>query len=93
MDHRTDKQLAEVLWNYNHPGMPLERAAVIIVLCRHDIQVADRGAQLFNERWAPFILMYGGQGELTASLFDRPEADLFAERAVNLGVPGEKIWI
>lgn len=93
MDNRTDEQLAETLWNYNKLRMPLERADVIIVLCSHDIQVADRGAQLFHEGWAPFLVMSGGQGELTARMFDRPEADLFAERAVNLGVPGDKIWI
>lgn len=93
MDNQTDEQLAETLWNYNKLGMHLERADVIIVLCSHDIQVADRGAQLFHKGWAPFIVMSGGQGELTARLFDRPEADLFAERAVSLGVPGNKIWI
>jgi uncharacterized SAM-binding protein YcdF (DUF218 family) len=93
MDNRTDEQLAEVLWNYNHLGMPLEKSDAIIVLCSHDIQVADRGAELFHEGWAPLIVMSGGQGELTARMFERPEAELFAERAANLGVPGDRIWI
>ena len=93
MDNRTDEQLAESLWNYNRLGMSLEPADVIIVLCSHDIQVADRGAQIFNEGWATFIVMSGGFGELTAKMFDRPEADLFADRAVSLGIPREKIWI
>lgn len=61
-DERTDEQLAEVLWNYNHLAMTLEQADAIIVLCSHDIQVADRGAQLFKEGWAPFIVMSGGLG-------------------------------
>ena len=93
MDNRTDDQLAEILWDYNRLGMSLERADVIVVLCSHDIQVADRGAQIFNEGWAPFIVMSGGFGEFTAKMFDRPEADLFADRAVSLGIPREKIWI
>jgi len=93
MDNRTDEQLAESLWNYNRLGMSLEPADVIIVLCSHDIQVADRGAQIFNEGWAPFIVMSGGFGEFTAKMFDRPEADLFADRAVSLGIPRGKIWI
>lgn len=93
MDNRTDEQLAEILWDYNRLGMSLEQADVIIVLCSHDIQVADRGAQIFNEGWAPFLVTSGGCGELTAKMFDRPEADLFAERAVSLGIPREKIWI
>ncbi|HZV44412.1 MAG TPA: YdcF family protein [Saprospiraceae bacterium] len=93
MDNRTDEQLAESLWNYNRLGMSLEPADVIIVLCSHDIQVADRGAQIFNEGWAPLIVMSGGFGEFTAKMFDRPEADLFADRAVSLGIPREKIWI
>ena len=93
MDHRTDEQLVETLWNYNQLRMPLKKADVIIVLCSHDIQVADRGAQLFHKGWAPLIVMSGGQGELTARMFNRPEAELFADRAVDLGVPAEKIWI
>src|SRR5512133_1056962 len=93
MDNQTDEQLAETLWNYNQLGMPLEKADAIIVLCSHDIQVADRGAQLFHEGWAPLIVMSGGQGELTAGMFNRPEAELFTDRAVDLGVPAEKIWI
>ena len=46
MDNRTDEQLAERLWNYNRLGMSLEPADVIIVLCSHDIQVADRAVSL-----------------------------------------------
>ena len=46
MDNRTDEQLAESLWNYNRLGMSLEPADVIIVLCSHDIQVADRAVSL-----------------------------------------------
>src|SRR5512141_1384960 len=93
MDLRTDEQLAEVLWNYNHIGMPLRKSDVIVVLCSHDIQVADRGAELFKQGWAPLIVMSGGVGELTAKMFDKPEADLFAERAIKLGVPKDKLWI
>ena len=93
MKNKTDKQLAEILWNYNNMHMPLGKADVIMVMGSHDIQVADRGAELFNAGFAPLLVMSGGLGKLTSKMFNKPEANLFAERAINLGVPGEKILI
>ena len=93
MSDKTDEELAEVLWNYNNMGMVLEKADVIMVLGSHDIQVADRGAQVFLEGWSHLMVMSGGLGKLTAKMFNKPEAELFAERAISLGVPEDKVLI
>lgn len=93
MDNKTDEELAKILWNYNNIRMKLEKADVIMVMGSHDIQVADRGALLLKEGWAPWLVMSGGLGKLTAKMFNKPEADLFAERAICLGVPKDKILI
>jgi uncharacterized SAM-binding protein YcdF (DUF218 family) len=59
----------------------------------HDLRVAERGAQLFLEAWTPRLIFSGGLGNLTRGLWDQPEADRFAEIAVCLGVPREKMLI
>ena len=53
----------------------------------HDLRVAERGAQLFLEHWAPLLIFSGGLGNLTRGVWEQPEADRFAEIAVRMGVP------
>ena len=69
------------------------KADAILVLCSHDERVAERGAQLFLEGWAPLIIFSGGQGAITKALWDEPEAERFARIAVSLKVPRERILI
>jgi uncharacterized SAM-binding protein YcdF (DUF218 family) len=85
--------LAEKIWNYHLMNHQLEKADVILVLCSHDTRVAERGAQLFNEGWAPLLIFSGGLGTITKDIWDEPEADQFAKLAIGLGVPKSKILI
>ena len=85
--------LARKVWDYHHLNHRLEKADAILVMGSHDLRVAERGAQLFLENWAPLLIFSGGLGNLTREIWDRPEADLFAEIAVRMGVPREKILI
>lgn len=71
----------------------LMKAESIFVLGSHDLRVAERGARLFLEGWAPWIIFSGGLGRLTDRIWTKPEAEIFAEVAVKMGVPGEKILI
>ena len=92
MDQRTHA-LAETLWNYHLMKHQIEKADAILVLCSHDERVAERAAQLFHEGWAPLVIFSGGQGAITRSLWDEPEAERFAHIAAGLGVPRESILI
>lgn len=71
----------------------LSGADAILVLCSHDKMVAERGAQLFLEGWAELLIFSGGLGTITRELWSVPEADQFAEIAIGMGVPHEKIII
>ena len=71
----------------------LSRADVILVLCSHDKLVAERGAQLFLEGWAPLLIFSGGLGAITKGMWSVPEADQFAEIARAMGVASERILI
>ncbi len=85
--------LAETLWRYHRLNHELSHADAILVFCSHDLSVADRGAQLWLEGWAPLLVFSGGLGAITRRLWTEPEADRFARIAVGLGVPRQAILI
>lgn len=92
MDGRV-RELAEKVWHYHQLRQALSPADVILVLCSHDTAVAERGAQLFLDGWAPLLIFSGGLGTITRHLWSEPEADRFAGIAVAMGVPPERILI
>jgi len=87
------RTLAATIWDYHRLNHPLERADAILVLCSYDTAIAERGAQLFLEGWAPLLIFSGGLGAITQRLWSEPEADQFARIAVGLGVPAGRILI
>ena len=93
IDQQTVIELARKIWDYHHLHQPMEKADCILAQGSHDLRVAERGAQLFLAGWAPLLICSGGLGNLTAGVWDEPEADKFAHRARQLGVPAEQILI
>jgi uncharacterized SAM-binding protein YcdF (DUF218 family) len=87
------RAFAEKLWDYHRMKHELARADAILVLCSHDERVAERGAQLFLEEWAPLLIFSGGRGAITEKLWDEPEAERFARIATNMNVPRDRILI
>ena len=92
MDNRTH-DLVEKIWHYHQMKHRLEKADAILVLCSHDKKVAERGAQLFLEGWAPLLIFSGGLGSITKDIWNEPEADQFARIAVGMDVPRERMLI
>jgi uncharacterized SAM-binding protein YcdF (DUF218 family) len=92
MDDRI-RDLAQTIWDYHRLDHQLTHADAILVLCSHDKAVARRGAELFLQEWAPFLIFAGGLGVITRHLWHEPEADQFAAIAVAMGVPRERILI
>lgn len=85
--------LAERIWRYHLLSHQLAKSDAILVLCSHDRRVAERGAQLFLDGWAPLLIFSGGLGSITKAIWTEPEADQFAKIALDLDVPAEKILI
>jgi uncharacterized SAM-binding protein YcdF (DUF218 family) len=85
--------LAEKLWDYHRLQHELAPADAILVLCSHDERVAERGAQLFNEGFAPLLIFSGGRGAITTRLWNEPEAERFARTAMRMDVPHDCILI
>lgn len=87
------RALAEKIWDYHRMNHQLSRADAILVLCSHDLVVAERGAELFLEGWAGLLIFSGGLGTITKELWSVPEAEQFAEIAIRMGVPRERMLI
>ena len=87
------KALAERIWGYHQLGHTVSSADAIMVLCSHDVRVAERGAELYLEGWAPRLIFSGGLGSITRQLWTEPEADRFAAIAEGMGVPRARILI
>jgi uncharacterized SAM-binding protein YcdF (DUF218 family) len=87
------RSLVEKVWRYHQLGHTLSKSDAILVLCSHDTGVAERGAELFLDGWAPLLIFSGGLGSITSHLWTDPEADQFAAIAERMGVPREKMLI
>ncbi|HTQ29311.1 MAG TPA: YdcF family protein [Puia sp.] len=81
------RALAYKIWDYHHLHHRLEKADCILALGSHDLRVAERGAELWLQGWAPWLIFSGGLGNLTRETWVEPEADLFAKVALGMGVP------
>jgi uncharacterized SAM-binding protein YcdF (DUF218 family) len=86
-------RLSKKIWDYHHVNHTLRKADCILVLGSHDPRVAERGASLWLEGYAPWIIFSGGLGRLTEGVWDEPEADRFAQIARNMGVPADRILV
>jgi uncharacterized SAM-binding protein YcdF (DUF218 family) len=85
--------LAKKLWEYHHLHHTLEKTDCIFVLGSHDLRVADRGAELYLQGWAPVLIFSGGLGNVTKGIWTETEADKFAKIAMERGVPENAIII
>lgn len=83
--------LSQTIWQYHHLGHSLQAADCILVLGSHDTRVAQRGAQLWLEGYAPLLIFSGGLGRLTEGMWTETEADKFAQIALEMGVPPQHI--
>lgn len=92
MDARI-REMVEKVWQYHQMHHEVSDADAILVLCSHDIAVAETAARLFLEGRAPLLIFSGGLGSITRQLWSEPEADQFARKAIALGVPPDRILI
>ncbi|MDA7618082.1 YdcF family protein [Verrucomicrobia bacterium] len=87
------QEAALELWNYHCLRKAPAAAEFILILGSHDLRVGDRAAELYHQGLAPLLLFTGGYGNWTEGIFERPEATLISQRAMELGVPWDRILI
>ena len=86
---------AKIIWDYMLMHHELKPMDAVFALGTFDIQVAHRAAQLFLEGYGKYLIVAGNSGEVHGSSpsFNRPEAEVFFDIAISLGVPEEKIIV
>ena len=82
---------AKVVWDYLCLNAPIQPSAVILGLGSHEIRVAERAAQLYLAGYGEHLLFSGGYGLGSSGRFTEPEAQVFARRAIQVGVPADQI--
>lgn len=85
--------LARTLWDYHHMDHEPAPSDCILALGSHDLRVAERAAELYLQGYAPLLILSGGLGNLTQGIWDRPEADRFADLARRMGVPESALLV
>src|SRR5262244_2933055 len=86
-------RLARKIWDYHHLNHSLEKSDLILALGSNDLRVAEYAADLYLQDWAPMLVFSGNAGALTKERFCKPEAEMFAEIALQTGVPESAILI
>jgi len=82
---------AKIIWDYMKMNMPLHKCDILFVLGGLNPTPAKRAAELFLKGYGNFLVISGGFGKLTKDTYKKTEAETFAEVAVSMGVPVEKI--
>lgn len=88
--------LVQLLWDYMLVGHSLKRSDCIFMLGSYDVRVADYAIDLYQQGYGPYLLFSGGviqQNERLNVYWDETEADYFARRAIERGVPTDKLLV
>lgn len=85
------RRSAERLWNYASGCRASGPSDLIVVCGSYDLRVCDHACALLRAGIAPKLLISGNRGNWTRELWQRPEAEIFAERALANGVAASQI--
>ena len=81
---------AEILYRFlSDTPEPPRQADLVLALGSHDRRVPDYAAAVYHSGAAPLLVCTGGLGRMTRDLWTEPEAEIFARRCRELGVPSE----
>ncbi|MBX3024695.1 YdcF family protein [bacterium] len=83
--------LVSPVWDYLALNEQPQPSDVIFVFGGLDLAVPTRAAELYSLHYAPIVLVTGNAGALTKEVFSKPEAIVFRDRMVELGVPSGSV--
>lgn len=84
---------AEELWDYLRLGQEVRPAECILVFGGHDLGVAHRAAELYEDGIAPLLLVSGGVAHVPDNSKFVTEAEAIADVLYATGVPKDKVLI
>lgn len=84
---------ASTLWQYLSSFRSVGPADAVAVCCSYDLRVCDHACNLVKRGIANTLVLSGNTGNWTRHIWRRPEAEIFAERALENGLPSSAIVI
>lgn len=87
---------ARVIWTYHQLNQKPVPGDVIIALGTNDLRVADFAADLYLRGFGSILLCTGGiahSDDLLATAWEKTEAEMYADVAVQRGVPRDRILL
>lgn len=87
----SDLHHARLLRDYLRLGVPARPAECLLVLGGHDIGVADRTADLYQQKIAPLIVVSGGSRAIPDGSDSPTKADAIADVLLNRGITRDAI--
>ncbi len=94
----TDRALeaARILYDFHFLRQTARTADVIVALGTNDLRVAEFAASLYHQGFGAWLVCTGGiahQGDLLETAWDRTEAQMYRDVAVERGVPCGRILL
>lgn len=86
-------ELAQILWDYHKLVKKSSKVDVIIGVGSYDIQTALHSAELFYKNVADKIIFTGNSEGSVKRDWEKSDAEFFADKALELGVPSKSIFI
>lgn len=83
----------EIIWDYMKLNHTLQKADCIIAFGSYNVDVAKRSAEIYLEGYAPWLIFTGGLGKGTEGRWAKSESEIFAQTAIQMGVPEQNIII
>lgn len=77
----------QIIWDYMILNDNLQSSDCIIAFGSYNVDVAKRAAQIYLDGYAPWLLFTGGLGRGTEGRWSKSESEIFAQIAVEIGVP------
>jgi len=94
--NKKEYRAVKIIWDYHLMHHKIVKSDAILVLGTHDISLAKRGAELFLNGFADYIIFTGGvihPPETFGTKNSITEAEAFAQVAQKMGVDKSKIII
>ena len=81
------------IWDYMSSFASRSRSDAIVLCCSYDLRVCDHACKLVDAGIADTLVISGRHGNWTRQLWNRPEAEVFRDRAIENGLHKEQILL
>lgn len=82
---------ATEIWDYMSSLRSQTKSDAVVICCSYDLRVCDHACELVKEGISDTLIISGKYGNWTRHIWDKPEAEVFFERAIKNGIDKSQI--